>query len=103
MSLPHPLGNTLARASLVFGLLGFLVPPFVAPLIAIVAGHVARTQIQRRGSLMHNDTIAAAGPTPGWIGLIVLLIATAVMVLWVIPALKEVGGVLLDAMLLRSH
>jgi hypothetical protein len=94
---------TLARVSLMFGLLDCVVLPVVGQWVAIITGHWARAQIRRRHAPMDTDAFALAGLTLGWIGLIVLMVVAAVMVFRVIPALKALGQVLLDAPLLRSH
>ena len=103
MSQPPPLGKTFARVSLIFGLLDCVVLPVVGQWAAIITGHWARAQIQRRHAPRDTDAFALAGLTLGWIGLIVLLVVAAVMVFRMIPALKALGQVLRDALLLRSH
>jgi len=103
MSQPPPLGNTFARVSLIVGLLDCVVLPVVGQWVAIITGHWARAPIRRRHAPMDTDAFALAGLTLGWIGLIVLMVVAAVMVFRVIPALKALGQVLLDAPLLRSH
>lgn len=103
MSQPPPHGNTLARVSLIVGLLDCVVLPLVGQWVAIITSHRARAQIRRRHAPMDTDAFALAGLTLGWIGLIVLMVVAAVMVFRVIPALKAPGQVLLDALLLRSH
>lgn len=100
MSQPPPLGNTLARVSLIVGLLDCVVLPVVGQWVAIITSHRARAQIRRRHAPMDTDAFALAGLT---LGLIVLMVVAAVMVFRVIPALKAPGQVLLDALLLRSH
>lgn len=61
MSQPPPLGNTLARVSLIFGLLDCVVLPVVGQWVAIITGHWARAQIPRRHASM--DTVRS--PWPG--------------------------------------
>lgn len=70
--------STLAVLSLVFGILGWSVIPFLGSLVAIVTGHMARAEI-RRDPLMDGDGLAVAGLVLGW-----LMVALAVLALFVL-------------------
>ena len=86
MNTPAPLRRTSALAiiSLVCGILGWVALPFIASVVAIVTGHMARTEIRRDPS-MDGDGMAVAGLVLGWvmvgIGLAVLAFVAVIVVL----------------------
>lgn len=69
--------NGKAIASLVLGIVGVTGVPFVASVIAIVLGHIARREIAARGE--EGRGLATAGIILGWVGAI-LAIAGALIV-----------------------
>ena len=79
--LPGPGRQTspLAITSLVFGLLGFLLLPVIGSLVAIVTGHLARSEIRRTPQRFEGDGLAVAGLALGYVaiglGLLTLLVA----------------------------
>lgn len=85
---PPPLQTTtapLAIVSLVAGLLGITLMPFLGSLVAIVAGHLARRDIRRNPNELHGDNLALVGLILGW-----FVVVTAV--LCVIAFLSFFGG-----------
>lgn len=67
-------GNTtssLAVVSLVFGILAWLVLPFIGALVAIICGHLARGEIRRSplDNRVEGDGMAVAGLVLGYIQL----------------------------------
>jgi len=70
--------NLAAIVSLVAGICGFNVLPFFGSLIAVIAGHRARTQIARTGE--GGGRLATAGLWLGYVGLVLVL---AVVVLFI--------------------
>ena len=74
--------NSLAVVSLVAGIAGYVIPhPFIAGLVAIVTGHVARSQIRRSGEA--GARLALVGLVLGYLHLLfsVLLVGFVVLVL----------------------
>jgi Domain of unknown function (DUF4190) len=73
--------NTLAIVSLVFGIVGYVFLPFVAGIVAVVTGHMARGQIKRTGEAGRG--FALAGLILGYVnvGLVILAIAVVVVAL----------------------
>ena len=69
--------STLAIISLVSGILGWSLLPWVGSLVAIVAGHMARSEIRKNPDTREGDGMAVAGLVLGWasfiIGLLVIL------------------------------
>ena len=78
-------GNTtssLAVVSLVFGILAWCVLPFLGALVAVVCGHLARSEI-RRSPLDHRiegDGMAVAGLALGYIQLALCIVGVFLLV-----------------------
>lgn len=74
--------NGKAIASLVLGIVGVTGIPFVASVIAIILGHMARREIAQHGE--EGRGIATAGIVLGWVGVLLAvagaLIATVLFV-----------------------
>lgn len=68
--------NPLAGISLAFGL-GQIFFPFFASIVAIVCGHVARSQIRKTGE--QGDGLALAGMVLGYIGVAIPLLIVAIV------------------------
>lgn len=62
--------NPLAIVSLVFGVLGWIVMPLIGNLVAIICGHIARSQIRQSHGLQQGDGLALAGMILGYLGLL---------------------------------
>ncbi|MHB1271604.1 MAG: DUF4190 domain-containing protein [Rhodanobacter sp.] len=71
-----PATSSLAVVSLVFGILAWCVLPFVGAIVAIICGHLARSEIRHAhvDNRMEGDGMAVAG----------LLLGYAQLVLWVL-------------------
>ena len=69
--------SSLAVVSLVFGILTWIVLPFIGAIVAIVCGHMARSEIRRAppDAVMEGDGMAVAGLVLGYIHLCLLLAA----------------------------
>ncbi|HEY0333511.1 MAG TPA: DUF4190 domain-containing protein [Stenotrophomonas sp.] len=59
--------STLALVSLIFGLLGWFVLPFIGSLVAIFTGHMGRAEIRRDPARYDGDGLALAGLILGWL------------------------------------
>lgn len=76
---PVPANNTLAVVSLVLGIVGLVVIPFLGSIGAVITGHMARKQIRERGE--GGDGMAIGGLITGYLGVVIyLLIGLAVIV-----------------------
>lgn len=77
---PRPT-STLAIVSLIFGLLGWNILPFIGSIVAVVTGHMARGEIRRASGAMAGDGLAVAGLVLGYlvIGLSVLAVVVAIL------------------------
>ena len=59
--------SSLAVTSLVAGLLGLTLAPLLGTLVAIITGHMARSEIRRSGGRLDGDGMAVAGLVLGWV------------------------------------
>ena len=59
--------STLAIISLVAGILGWTVAPFLGSLGAVVCGHLARAEIRRAPQQLQGDGMAIAGLIVGYL------------------------------------
>ncbi len=75
------LTSTLAIASLVSGILGWTLLPFLGSVVAIVTGHLARGEIRRDPSL-GGDSLAVIGLVLGWVAVLGVLLGIAVLILF---------------------
>ena len=73
--------SSLAIISLVSGILGWTLVPWLGSLVAIITGHMARAEIRRNPDTMEGDGMALGGLVLGWlsIGLTVLAIFAVIL------------------------
>jgi hypothetical protein len=81
--------NSAAVVSLVFGILGWIVLPILGALVAIVAGHMAVSQLQQPDSMARGRRLAIVGLALGWLQVLVVLAGFAG---WLVVLL--IGGAL---------
>jgi hypothetical protein len=75
--------NSLAIVSLVAGIAGYIIPhPFIAGLVAIVTGHMARRQIRQTGE--SGSGLAMAGLVLGYLHLVLSILLVGFIVLVVL-------------------
>ena len=79
---PGRITSVLAVVSLVFGLLGWTVVPVLASVVAVVTGHMARSEIRRDPSL-EGDAFALVGLVLGWAMLAFALLAILVLIAFI--------------------
>ena len=89
---PRPTSG-LAVASLVGGILGWTLAPFLGALVGVVCGHLARAEI-RRNPQLEGDGMAIAGLVLGWtsIALTLLVVAAAIFFLGGLAVLLGAAG-----------
>jgi hypothetical protein len=75
----------MAIASLVCGVLGWVMFPVVAPILAVIFGHIARGQIRQTGE--GGGGMALAGLLLGYINLALCLLALLVGIVVILIAL----------------
>lgn len=81
MNAPYRQTSTMAVVSLVMGILGWTMLPFVGSLVAIVTGHLARAEIRRQPQQLEGDGMAVGGLVLGWLAVIIGLMALAGFIL----------------------
>jgi hypothetical protein len=74
--------SSLAIISLVSGLLGWTLVPWLGSLVAIVTGHMARAEIRRNPETMEGDGMAVAGLVLGWLMVALTVIGILLVVLF---------------------
>ena len=80
MNTPVRQTNSLAVVSLVCGILGWTLLPFLGSIVAIVCGHMARSEIRRNPQTQEGDGLAVAGLVMGYL-VIALSVLTVVAVI----------------------
>ena len=71
--------SSLAIASLVSGILGWTLLPFIGTLVAIVTGHMARGEIRRSAGALDGDGLAIGGLILGWLSALVWIVGIVVL------------------------
>ena len=79
MNAPIKRTSTLAIISLVSGLLGWTLVPFLGSVAAIITGHMARAEIRREAETTEGDGLAIAGLVLGW-GMVALTVLAVAMI-----------------------
>lgn len=63
-----------ATISLIFGILSWFALPIIGAIVAIVCGHMARTEIRRSQGALDGDSLAVGGLVLGYLHLAILLV-----------------------------
>lgn len=73
---PHwaPTSNT-AIISLIMGILGLTLLPFIGSIVAVILGPMARREIQASGGSLSGEGLATAGTVLGVIGIALAVLA----------------------------
>lgn len=74
--------STLAIVSLVAGILGWTLLPFLGSIGAIVTGHLARAEIRREPQPLEGDGLAIGGLILGWLSVVTWVLAALAFVLF---------------------
>jgi len=74
--------STLAVVSMVFGVLGWTLLPLLGSIVAIVTGHLARSEIRREPERLQGDGMAVAGLILGYAAIAIGIFAMIVFVLF---------------------
>jgi hypothetical protein len=76
-SLPN---STAALVSLIFGILSWVMLPIVGPIVAVVAGHMARAEIRSSNGQVGGGGMATAGLILGYLQIALFLLAICAIV-----------------------
>ena len=74
--------STLAIVSLVAGILGWSLLPWLGSLGAIITGHMARGEIRRSAGTIDGNGYAIAGLVLGWGSVIVTIVGILIAVMF---------------------
>jgi hypothetical protein len=66
--------STLAIISLVAGILGWTLLPFLGTIGAIITGHMARGEIRRSNGALDGDGMALIGLVLGWLQVVITVL-----------------------------
>ncbi|HMK08194.1 MAG TPA: DUF4190 domain-containing protein, partial [Anaerolineales bacterium] len=61
--------NTMALVSLIAGILGLTLFPFLGSIAAVITGNIGRKEIATSAGAQTGDGMALAGVVMGWIGI----------------------------------
>lgn len=89
--------SSLAIVSLISGILGWTIVPFIGSIVAVITGHLAKKEIRESGGTMSGDGMALAGLILGYtmIGIALLAIIVLVVALVVfVPAVTQTSGIM---------
>ncbi|MFT3756005.1 MAG: DUF4190 domain-containing protein [Pseudoxanthomonas sp.] len=82
MNAPVRQTSTLAIISLVAGILGWTLFPFLGSIGAIITGHMARSEIRKSNGALDGDGLAIGGLILGWAAVICAVLAVLAFVLF---------------------
>ena len=82
--MPH--NSTMAIISLIGGIAGWTVLPFIGSIVAIITGHMAKSEIKKGGGMVTGNGMATAGLIMGY-----LSIAFGVCLICVLDILPLLG------------
>jgi len=82
MNLPPRQTSALAITSLISGILGWTLVPWIGSIVAIVTGHMARGEIRRAPDRFEGDGLAVAGLILGYTMLALSLVGIVLLILF---------------------
>jgi uncharacterized membrane protein len=74
MNVPVRQTSTLAIVSLIFGLLGWSFLPLVGSIVAIITGHMARSEIRAQPDRYEGDSLALVGLVLGYVSIVLAVL-----------------------------
>jgi len=80
MNTPLKETSPLAIVSLVSGILGWTLLPWLGSIVAIITGHMARSEIRANPATKDGDGLALAGLIMGW-AMVALSILTILVIM----------------------
>ncbi len=82
MNAPIKETSALALTSLISGILGWTVLPWLGSIVAIITGHMARSEIRANPDTKEGDGLALAGLVMGWAMMILSILTLLVIMLF---------------------
>jgi hypothetical protein len=80
MDTPIKETSVMAIVSLVSGILGWTLLPWLGSIVAVITGHMARKEIRSNLETKEGDGLALAGLIMGW-SMIILSIVTLIIII----------------------
>ena len=74
--------SNLAIISLVSGILGWTLVPWLGSIVAIITGHMARAEIRRNPDTMEGDGMAVGGLVLGWLSIVLTVLVVIGIILF---------------------
>ena len=71
---PAAANSSSATISLIMGILGLFILPFLGSAVALFTGYSARNEINQSGGVILGGGMATAGIILGWIGIVLWLL-----------------------------
>lgn len=68
--------------SLIAGVLGWTLLPFLGSIAAIISGHMARAQIRREPERLEGNGLALAGLLLGWSSVIIAILSVIAIIVF---------------------
>jgi hypothetical protein len=91
-----PKSSTLALISLIGGITGFTVLPFLGAIVAVITGHMAHSEIKKSGGMITGKGMATAGLIMGYLvlagGLCVICLAILLPLMGVAFSIPFIGN-----------
>jgi hypothetical protein len=84
--------SALAITSLITGIVGWTILPFIGSIVAVITGHLAKKEIRESGGTIGGDGMAIAGLILGYtmIGLVLLgIICFFTVIVALVPAISN--------------
>ena len=75
--------NSLAIASLISGILGWTLLPWLGSIAAIITGHMARAELLRNPDTQEGDGLAIGGLVLGWSMIILSIVGILMIILFI--------------------
>ncbi|MCX7556866.1 DUF4190 domain-containing protein [Xanthomonadaceae bacterium JHOS43] len=88
LSVPARQTSALAIVSLICGVVSWVLLPLLGAIVAVVTGHMARSEIRGAPERLEGDGLAIAGMVLGYLQLALLLLG----VLFIVAILLFFGG-----------
>jgi hypothetical protein len=83
--LPAPRTSTTALISLIAGIAGWSILPFLGSIVAIITGHLAQSEIKKGGGMVTGKGMAVAGLILGYLSVVVFM--CIICVAFILPLL----------------
>jgi uncharacterized membrane protein SpoIIM required for sporulation len=78
---PAPKTSTMAIVSLIAGIAGWSLLPFLGSIVAIITGHIAQGEIKKSGGMVTGKGMATAGLILGYLSIALGICALCLFVI----------------------